>query len=503
MDSRLQQNRPAGRVILRHAPEIMLKASRARTTFSRKLRANIVTALRRQGIEFELQAINGRLHVDVSDVDLACGVLVRVFGLGSVSPVEATSAPRLDAMAETCRAFAERVRGRSFAVRVKRLAEVGFGSVEAERRLGAVLDGPGRVDLRAPEVTVFVELRGDRADFFTERLAGAGGLPGGVEGRALALVSGGFDSAISAWRLMKRGVAVDYLLCNLGGAAYERLVLQVARILVEMWEFGHRPRFHVVDFAPLLVALSRDVRGSYRQVVLKRLMYRAGAAVAGETGAEALITGESLGQVSSQTAANLRAIEPAAGDLPVYRPLIGVDKQEIFAAARHIGTAPLSERVRELCALDGGPPVVRASAERAAAEEARVDLTLLETAVANRKSVDLLSLTARDLRAPYLFVDAIPDDAVVIDCRPPHQFAVWHVPGAVRRDLHDLLDGVRTLDSRRTYVLYCSYGTQTPLLAEAMQQLGYEAYAFRGGIDAVRAHVAAKTAPAEAEVPAE
>jgi tRNA uracil 4-sulfurtransferase len=294
---------------------------------------------------------------------------------------------------------------------------------------------------------------------------------------------------VAAWRLIKRGIAVDYLLCNLGGAANERSVLQVTKVLVEMWEFGYRPSLYVVDFAPLLSELSTQVPGSYRQVVLKRLMYRAGAALAEEIGAEALVTGEALGQVSSQTAANLRAIETAAGELPVYRPLIGADKQEIIADARHIGTAPLSERVRELCALNAGPPVVRATAARAAQNEARIDPGLLDRAVSERKAIDLLDVSAKDLRAPYLFTDTFPRDAVVIDCRSPHQFREWHVPGAVHRDPFELMDSFRKLDKRSIYVLYCSYGTQTPLIAEIMQQFGYEAYAFRGGIQAVRDHV--------------
>ncbi len=487
--TKLRSSSEGGRLIVRYAPEIMLKASRARTAFSRKLRENIAVALRRHDVAFELMLGDGRLHVLASDLGRARSALTRVFGLGSVSAVATESAPTLEAMTEACRMFTEQVRGRRFAVRARRLAPRPFSSVDVERALGTVLNGPGRVDLTAPDITVHVEIHHDRAFFFTERLAGAGGLPGAVEGHALALISGGFDSAVAAWRLIKRGIAVDYLLCNLGGAAYERSVLQVTKILVEMWEFGYRPSLYVVDFASLLGELSAQVPGSYRQVVLKRLMYRAGASLAGEIGAEALVTGESLGQVSSQTAANLRAIESAAGELPVYRPLIGADKQEIIADARHIGTAPLSERVRELCALDAGPPVVRATAARAARNEARVDPDFLGRAVSERKAIDLLDVTAKDLRTPYLFTDTIPQDAVVVDCRTPHHFREWHVPGAVQRDPFELMDSFRKLDKRNTYVLYCSYGTQTPLIAEIMQQFGYEAYAFRGGIQAVRDHV--------------
>lgn len=415
---------------------------------------------------------------------------MRVFGAGSISPIEVSSDPTLEGMANACRlTYGERVHGRRFAVRARRIGSIGVSTKDVECALGAVLDDRGQVDLESPEITVFVEIFPGRAHLFSQRLPGAGGLPGAVQGRALCLLSGGFDSAVAAWRIMKRGMAVDYLLCNLGGAAYERMVLQVAKVLAENWEFGQRPTFHAVDFSHVPDALRAGVDERYQQIVLKRLMYRVGAAVARQIGADALVTGESLGQVSSQTPANLRAIEDAAGEFPVHRPLVSLDKQEIIAEARRIATAPLSERVREFCALDGGRPVVRAAPGRAAEEEARLGDAILTEALHAHKTISVLDVTPDDLRAPYLFTSAIPAEAVVIDCRPEGLYQSWHVPGALRMDPADLMSGFRDLDKRRTYVLYCSFGTQTPLIAEVMQQFGYEAYAFRGGIGAIQAFV--------------
>jgi thiamine biosynthesis protein ThiI len=276
----------------------------------------------------------------------------------------------------------------------------------------------------------------------------------------------------------------------------------VARVLAETWEFGHRPTLHVLDFSHVPEALRHAVRGSFAQLVLKRLMYRAGAAIARNTGAQALVTGESIGQVSSQTLASLQAIEEAAEGLPVFRPLLGFDKQDIVTEAKRIGTAPLSERVREFCALDYGPPVVAARPDRAAREEARLDDTVLARALDSRKAIDVLAVTPGALRMPYLFTESIPEDAVVVDCRPEALYRAWHVPGAVRMDPEELKRNVRALDKRKTYILYCSYGTQTPLLAEILQQFGYEAYAFRGGIAAVQRHVEGTAGADEADFPA-
>jgi thiamine biosynthesis protein ThiI len=253
------------------------------------------------------------------------------------------------------------VHGKRFAVRPP-YGNHPFGSRDVEVQLGAALL-PDGVDLTSPEVTVHIEVRQDQAYLFSERTEGVGGLPVGVEGRALALLSGGYDSAVASWLMLKRGVALDYVFCNLGGDAYERAVLQVAKVMADEWSFGTRPRLHVVDFGKPLDALRAGCRASYWQVVLKRLMYRAAERIALDTGAEALITGEAVGQVSSQTLTNLRAIE-AAATLPVLRPLLGFDKGEIIERARAIGTASLSEQVREYCAISPGRPVTAASIRR-------------------------------------------------------------------------------------------------------------------------------------------
>jgi thiamine biosynthesis protein ThiI len=218
-------------------------------------------------------------------------------------------------------------------------------------------------------------------------------------------------------------------------------------------------------------------------------MYRVAEAVARQVRAEAIVTGESVGQVSSQTLGNLAAIDDAA-ELPVFRPLVGMDKTEIIARAERIGTAALSAQIREYCDIAGGRPVTHASIEAARREEAKLDLTLLDRAVAARKVVALRTLQATDLVAPYLFTDAVAEGAVVLDCREPHHFGAWHYPGAERWDVADLAARFKTLDKTRRHVLYCSFGMQSAYLAEAMQRAGYEAYSFKGGVRELKRYAA-------------
>ncbi|RDD62000.1 tRNA 4-thiouridine(8) synthase ThiI [Ferruginivarius sediminum] len=479
-------------IVVRPGAEEAIKSGRTRQFWREKLRDSIADALTRGGIEHELRLSFGRIFVATPRVDEALGILPYVFGVSTFSPVRAVAPAEMDEIVrigkEACHGT---VRGRTYAVRCGRQGGHSFSSVEVERTLGAALNEGATVDLDNPEVTVRVEVLGGRAVITEERRQGAGGLPAGMQGRALALLSGGYDSAVAAWRTMRRGVELDLLLCNLGGAAQERMVLQVAKFLYEAWGHGQQSRFHVLDFRPVMEDIRAHIRPGLWQVALKRQMYRAGCRVAAETKAEALVTGEAIGQVSSQTLGNLQAIEPVA-DRPVLRPLLGFDKQEILDAARAIGTAPLSERVRETCALAGGRPAVRSRPGTLERAEAALDPALLAHGVEGRKVLDLRKVTPDELRQPYLFVRDISEDAVVIDCQPRHMYRAWHAPGAEHWEADRLARDYRRLPREKTYVLYCTFGTQTPVLAELMQQAGYEAYAFEGGLSRVQACVEGK-----------
>ncbi len=470
------------------SPDITIKSKGTRLRFQRRLAANLRDALATSGVAGEIEDRWSRLVVSVPESEAAADRITSVFGVHSVSEIEARVPASLDEIVragEEC--FGERVRDRAFAVRTKRDGTVPFRSRDVEVRLGAALDRYGHVNLSHPDITVRVEVRGDEAFLFANRRAGPCGLPIGVEGRAVSLLSGGFDSPVAAWMMLRRGIGLDYVFCNLGGEAYERSVLGVVKVLADLWSYGDRPTLHVVDFAEPVAEMERTVPRRYWQVTLKRLMYRAAGAVAQATRGrcQAIVTGESVGQVSSQTLANLRAIEDVS-PLPLLRPLLGMDKVEIIKRAEQVGTAVLSARIREYCALDVRRPVTDATPASARAAEETMDLHVLTRAVANRKELDLRALEDADLVAPYLFTSEIADGSVVIDCRSPAHYAQWHYRGAERWDPPALAARFQTLDKARRYVLYCSFGVQSAHVAELMQEAGYEAYSFKGGGPALR-----------------
>ncbi|MGD2216248.1 MAG: tRNA uracil 4-sulfurtransferase ThiI [Gemmatimonadales bacterium] len=479
-------------ILLRPSGELATKSRHTRRRFQRFLVTALEDALASAGVAYEVQDDWGRLYVRASG-RAALDVVARVYGIASFSEIEATTAAHLDSIVEVGEnLYAERVHGGTFGVRARRAGTHAFSSRDINYELGAALNRHAQVDLDNPDLAVGVEVRDETAYFFSDQIPGAGGLPAGVEGPAVALISGGYDSAVAATMMLKRGVALDYVFCNLAGAAYERAVLAVAKLLADEWSYGLRPKIHIVQFEQPMLQLRERVHESFWQVVLKRLMYRTADLIARESGAHAIVTGESVGQVSSQTLSNLAAIDRSTVT-PVLRPLVGFDKGEIINRSREIGTYALSEKVREHCALTELRPVTDAAPEDAASEEARLDLSLLDSAVEGRRVLALRELDPSELVMPYLYTSEIAAEAVVVDTRSATQYDAWHYPGARHCDFWDLFRGAKALEKDQTYVLYCDLGLKTAHLAEKMQRAGYEAYSFKGGVRALRGYAKART----------
>ncbi len=198
-----------------------------------------------------------------------------------------------------------------------------------------------------------------------------------------------------------------------------------------------------------------------------------------------MITGESIAQVSSQTLANLNAIAKAA-HTQVVRPVIGYDKQEIMDRAKEIGTALLCEKVQEHCGISHSFPMTTGQTGILRNEEENLPENLLEKTREAAREIDLDQLTAKDFRTQYLYTTELPEEAIIIDCQQPHMRRAWHVPKSQHHDFETLLATYKKLDKTKTYILYCTYGSQTPYVAEIMQQSGFDAYAFQGGISQVK-----------------
>jgi thiamine biosynthesis protein ThiI len=196
--------------------------------------------------------------------------------------------------------------------------------------------------------------------------------------------------------------------------------------------------------------------------------------------ASAIVTGEAVGQVSSQTLHNLAVISRATEQV-VLRPLVGFNKNEIIAVAERIGTFELSKVVGEYCALASRRPATRAALEVIEREEARLDPSVLERAVAARSVLDLRELDLASLDLPELSIERVPQGAVVIDLRPLAQYRSGHHPDALHLDFARALQTFPTLDRGRTYLLTCEFGLLSAHLAMRMRREGFDVHHFPGG----------------------
>ncbi len=458
-----------------------------RRRFTQILIQNIRDALTFHGIH-NFKVVNewSRLFVEIpkSSEPQALEVLQRVFGIVSLSPVQAFPFRTLKDLAERGEAlYRDVVKGKTFAVRAKRVGSHPFRSVDIERKLGGHLAEYGKVDLTHPEVTVEVEVRDHTAYFFMERIPGAGGLPVGAEGKALALVSGGFDSIVAAYLMLKRGVQVDFLFFNLGGIYHLYGALEVTKVMSERWAYGYEPVFYEVDFRPVMLELQEKVKQNYWNLILKRQMYRAAERLAQQRGYPVIVTGESIGQVSSQTLANL-VVATQAVEIPIFRPLLTYDKQEIIDLSRHVGTYDLSAKLLEYCQMVPKHPVTRATAERVLQAEAGLDVTLLDPLVDQAREYPVREATLPDLEGVECM--EIPENALVVDVRSEAERHARPFTADLWIPVERLPQRVEDLDRSRPIVLVCEHGFKSMEAAWYLRNLGIEAYSLKGGLRSFR-----------------
>ncbi|MGQ9595140.1 MAG: tRNA uracil 4-sulfurtransferase ThiI [Anaerolineae bacterium] len=357
-----------GLVLVRYG-EIALKGKN-RAEFVRRLRRNMRDALKRRGCPGRVWSEGQRVYVETDQVDEALEALRHVFGIVSLSPVVEVP-PDLEAMkAEAVRqALAAGLGpGRSYHIAARRADKTfPLTSPEINRVLGAaVQEATGaRVDLSdAADVVIGVEVQRDRVLLYGRVVPGWGGMPVLSQGRVVALLSGGIDSVVAAWLVMKRGCGVIPIHFYQNETEKAKVLDLCARLQDYSAGFAIRPV--IVDHGEVLGDLPQRLRAIGQErwtcIFCKRAMLQKAWQIAGELGASAIVMGDSLGQVASQTLENMRVISHGL-DALVLRPLVGYDKAEVVALARRIGTYDISARAAEGCRFLPPNPMTRASVE--------------------------------------------------------------------------------------------------------------------------------------------
>jgi len=300
-----------------------------------------------------------------------------IFGLQNFSLSHGT-ARDIESIAREAINRARGSKARTFAVRTRREDKrFAMNSMEIDRAVGGeVQEAFGfEVDLDAPELTISIEIMNDAAYVSAGKMPGAGGLPVGVTGRGLALLSGGIDSPVAAHRMMRRGLRLDFVHFHAYPIVSAASREKAAELAAHLTRWQARSTLMLVPFGNLQREIVANSLRPLRVVLYRRFMLRIASALAQRSHATVLVTGESLGQVASQTLENLAVIEKAAA-LPVMRPLVGMDKNEIIDQARRLRTFETSILPDQDCCTLFVPahPETRARIEEVEAAESRFDI---------------------------------------------------------------------------------------------------------------------------------
>lgn len=364
------------------------------------------------------------------------------------------------------------LKDKTFVVRVKRSGTHPFKSTQIEQEVGGYLlahsEAKG-VDLRSPETTIRLELIENQLNIITTKYKGLSGFPIGTQGDILSLMSGGFDSTVASYLTMKRGIKTHFIFFNLGGIAHEIGVKQVALYLWSKFGSSHRVKFISVPFDDVLTEIFRSTAPTYMGVTLKRLMLMASEKVADELEIDALLTGESVAQVSSQTLRNLALIDQVSNKL-ILRPLSTMNKQEIIDIAHNIGTRHFAENMPEYCGVISQNPIIHGSFKRMEKEAKLFNYEVLDKAVEDAQHiyVDEIVDDISNLAPIEVVTDLNAENFVVIDIRA-EDACIQTSCESIKIPFHKLKTEFEKLPQDKEYLLYCEKGIMSQLHAQYLR----------------------------------
>ncbi|TKB46867.1 tRNA 4-thiouridine(8) synthase ThiI [Ferrimonas sediminicola] len=473
--------------IVKLHPEIMIKSKSVRKRFGKLLESNIRNVLRRTDetvrVRFNWDHISATSSNDEpANTAKLVESLRNMPGIHHFMEVRQYNFETLDDIYQhALPVFAERLKGKTFCVRAKRRGKHEFNSLEVERYVGGGLNQHTEalgVRLKDPDVVIGLEIEDDKLYLVHKRHDGMGGFPIATQEDVLSLISGGFDSGVSSFQCIKRGARTHYCFFNLGGAAHEQGVKQVAYFLWNKYGSSHKVRFISIPFEPVVEEILERIDNGQMGVILKRMMMRVASAVAQKYNIPALVTGEAMGQVSSQTLTNLNVIDKVS-DTVILRPLVTWDKQEIIDMARQIGTEEFAASMPEYCGVISQKPTVKAVLSKIEEEEAKFSEDLVERVLAEAKMIDIRDI-AKEEQAKVTemeTVDSPIDGAVVLDIRAPEEEEQnpLDLDGVevVTLPFFKLGSQFKELDQQRTYLLYCDRGVMSKLQALYLKEQGF------------------------------
>lgn len=465
--------------VVKFFPEITIKSKSVRKQMTKILRANLRTRIRKLGVSADVQDRWDSLVIQVNNPNeqshrSMIHVLSNTPGIGYSLEINEHSFSTLDdAYQRVKEAYTPLIDGKSFCVRIKRSGQHDFTSHQAEIYMGGGLlkeTGAASVSLKNPDVVVHAEIRNDQVQVVTKRIDGIGGYPLGSQGEVLSLISGGYDSTVSSYLMTRRGLKTHYCFFNLGGSAHEIGVKQVAHYIWQRFGESHRVKFITIPFEEVVAEILTKVDTGQMGVVLKRMMLRAASRAAGRMNLPALVTGEAVAQVASQTITNLAVIDRVS-DHMVLRPLATMDKQDIIAISRRIGTEAFAASMPEYCGVISVNPTTVGDIAKVEAAEEKFDMAVFEDALSRssyQRIDEVLDNMDSGLESVSLVTIPAVDD-VIIDIRHPDEAeaAPLLLPNnhVLAIPFYELESRLSNLTPDKRHLLYCQKGTMSKIHA--------------------------------------
>ncbi|KTB71170.1 MULTISPECIES: tRNA uracil 4-sulfurtransferase ThiI [Pseudomonas] len=474
------------KLIVKVFPEITIKSPPVRKKFIRQLGKNIRTVLRELDADIVVGGVWDNLEVETRKTDpkVLQGIRDRLScmpGIANFLQVAEYPLGDMDDIVAKCKLhYADLLPGKMFSVRCKRAGRHDFSSMDVEKYVGSKLRmqcGAAGIELKKPDLVVRMEIRDQRLFVVHDQHQGMGGYPLGALEQTLVLMSGGFDSTVAAYQIMRRGLMAHFCFFNLGGRAHELGVMEVAHFIWKKYGSSQRVLFVSVPFEEVLGEILQKVDNSHMGVVLKRMMLRAASAVADRLEIDVLVTGEAISQVASQTLPNLSLID-AATDKLVLRPLVASHKQDIVDLATEIGTADFARHMPEYCGVISVNPKTNAKRNRVEYEEKQFDMAILEQALERAKLISIDRVI--DDLSRNVDIEEVSQalaGQVIIDIRHPdaQEDQPLQVPGVEIQTLpfYALNSRFKALDDTRQYLLYCDKGVMSRLHAHHLLSEGH------------------------------
>ncbi|WP_321315350.1 tRNA uracil 4-sulfurtransferase ThiI [Halarcobacter sp.] len=459
--------------IVKYFPEIMIKGTKAKRQMIDQLFANLKKILGRISEEIEYKKLFDKIEV-VCPIDVVVEVRQKLLETSGIEVVlEAIQIDNVTTLDEMKVIINEKmshvIQDKTFVVRAKRTGQQEFKSTDIERTVGGYMlanNPSSKVDLRNPEVKINVELVHKQLNIITNKYQGVSGFPLGTQGDILSLMSGGFDSTVASYLTMKRGIKTHFIFFNLGGVAHEIGVKQVAFYLWNKFGSSHRVTFTSIPFEDVVTEIFNSTSQSYMGVTLKRLMLMASEKVANNLGIDALLTGESVAQVSSQTLRNLALIDQVTNKL-VLRPLSTMNKPQIIDIANEIGTRKFAEAMPEYCGVISQNPVTHGSFDRMEKEAKKFNYEVLDKAVENaiQINVDEIVADVNDIGEVEVVNNISSGNYTVIDIRQNDE-CIETSCETLKIPFYKLKSEFEKLPQNKEYLFYCEKGILSQLHAQ-------------------------------------